>query len=172
MIVIFKLNSNSDIVNRLQESVEDLRTDASRRIRLKAILSRFHKQYYQIKKRYFKMIENWNNQDFAVSILVHFIKHDDVIKLKAEDARQSRLDTTWRFLDYLTQYFDVTKFNGEDFVRRYMPDTQNTYHLYEDGGEYMNQQKASIFASRIVQRVCKRFKQSAGKALDVYVFFP
>ena len=145
---------NSDIIRQLETYGDDLKNNAYKRIRFKSLLCQYHKHYYRIKDRHFEMIKNWNDRDFALNVIVHFIQNSDDGKQELPEKEQKRLNTTWRFLDYLTQYFDKKGFNGKEFIENYIPNNNKN----GDG----QAKKTSGFGLTIVKEVCKQFEQKTG----------
>ena len=121
------------------------------------MLCQYHKDWYKIKTQNFKEISTWTDRDFALNVIVYFIKHTDEGKSanETEEKQTKRLNTTWRFLDFLTQFFDKDGFNGKEFIEKYCK---------KDGAE----KKGSGFGLTIVKQVCQQFNQKTGKKMTSF----
>eukprot|EP01083_Nonionella_stella_P142607 441640_1 len=148
-------NKRNEIIRQFNNT--DLQQNAFKRIRFKSILSEYHKHWYQIRDTHFKMVEHWNERDFSLNVIVHFIKHHEDGKLGTEDKELKRLVTTWRFLDYLGQFFDKKGFNGQEFISKHVPNNQDP----------QAKMKSSGFGLTIVKEVCKQFDQKTGQYTKV-----
>ena len=104
------------------------------------------------------MIKDWNDRDFALSVMVHFIQNPEDSS-KATPAKLNKNYTAiWRFLDYLIQYFETTEFNGQAFVERHCTDDPDGKNKGAQG-----------FGLHLVKEVCKQFNQKTGYTLYIVI---
>ena len=133
----------SEIVEILQQSNKDLSGNAFKKIRLKSILSKYYKHWYLINATDFNMIQSWNVQDIALSIIVHCIKND-------KERDQKKLLLTWKFLSFLVEYFQKHN-DGKELIDKYIEPQQIK------GG----------FGLTIVKEICREYNQRTGKYVKV-----
>ena len=114
------------------------------------MLCRYHKHWLEIKHPHFRMIKDWNDRDFALSVMVHFIQNPEDWSKHSVTKVHKTYTAIWRFLDYLIQYFETTEYNGMAFVERHCSDDPN------DG------KKGNGFGLHLVKEVCKQFEQKTG----------
>eukprot|EP01084_Bolivina_argentea_P102307 183288_1 len=148
-------DARNEIIRKFNN--DDLRTNAYKRIRFKSMLCQYHKDWYKIKDEHFKMICNWTDFDFALNVIIFFIKTSDDGKAATQDKEIKRLNTTWRFLDYLAQFFNAKGFDGQEFISKHVP-KQNDNN---------DAKKSSGFGLTIVKEVCKQFDQKTGQYTKV-----
>eukprot|EP01084_Bolivina_argentea_P184190 317716_1 len=149
-------DGRNEVVRRFNN--EDMTNNAYKRIRFKALLSSYHKHWTLIKDAHFKMVENWTDRDFSLNVIVHFVLNKDIPQNETDDKQKKRLNTTWRFVDFLRQFFRAKNFNGKEFISKH------------GGGPNQNndsKKKSSGFGLTIVKDVCKQFDQKTGQYTKV-----
>lgn len=121
------------------------------------ILSEFYKDWYLLKDNHFKPLSEWTPKDLSLHAIIYFLNLPEN-KIQAENEKQlNKLSITWKFVDFLRQFFKAKGYTGQAFVNEYSMGVNNKIGSGNKTG----------FGLAIVKAVCKQFSQKTGQFTKV-----